>query len=386
MEKLTSLERVRAALEHREPDRIPFDLGGSILTGIHHKAYRRLRKHLGLPEREIVLEDRIQQLAKVDEDVKERLKADVDGINPKGRAEPKPEEGEKGDYLYFVDEWGIEWHMPKDGGLYYDMRRHPLAGLSDQEAKRRFKYPDPTDMSRYAGMKEKAEECFRKGRPYILGRNAPGIFEISLWTRGFEDFYVDMIANKKFAEWLMDQILEVKWEYWDRILDIVGENVLVISEADDLAGQNGPLVSPSLYRELIKPRHTKLFSMIKKKAKTKVYIFFHSCGSVRELIADLIESGVDALNPVQVSAAAMDTKELKKEFGKDITFWGGGVDTQRILPKGTKQQIIDEVRRRIDDLAPGGGFVFATVHNIQADVPPENIVTMWEALQRYGGY
>lgn len=386
MDKLTSLQRVTAALEHREPDRVPFDLGGCILTGINQKAYRRLRKYLGLPDRETVIEDPIQQLAKVDDDVKERLKVDVDGINPGGRADMKPEEGEKGDYLYFVDEWGIEWHMPKEGGLYYDMRRHPMAGLSTEEAMGRFQYPDPTDMSRYVGMKEKAEEYFRDGRAYILGRNAAGILEVSLWCRGFEDFFVDTLANRRFVEWLLEKVMEVKWSYWDIILDIVGENVLLISEADDLAGQYGPLISPKLYRELIKPRHTQLFSMIKKKARSKVYIFFHSCGAVRELIPDLIESGIDILNPVQVSAAGMDTNELKREFGDDITFWGGGIDTQYVLPRGSKQEIEDEVKKRIDDLAPGGGFVFSAVHNIQGDVPPENIMAMWEALQKYGKY
>ena len=318
--------------------------------------------------------------------MKERLRIDVDGINPGGRADIEPEEGEKGDYLYFVDEWGIEWHMPKEGGLYYDMRRHPMAGFSPEDAMRQWEYPDPTDMSRYVGMKEKAEECFRSGRAYILGRNAAGILEVSLWVRGFEDLFIDMVANRKFAERLLDKVMEVKWNYWDIILDIVGENVLLISEADDLASQNGPLISPKLYRELIKPRHTQLFSMIKKKAKTKVYIFFHSCGAVRELIPDLIESGIDILNPVQVSAAGMDTRELKREFGKDITFWGGGVDTQYVLPRGSKQEVVDEVKRRIEDLAPGGGFVFSAVHNIQGDVPPENIMAMWEALQKYGKY
>ena len=386
MNELTSLERVKAALEHRQPDRVPFDLGGSILTGINHNAYRCLRKHLGLPGREVVIEDRIQQLAKVDDDVKRRLRADVDGVNPGTPAGLKIEEGERGDYLYFVDEWGIEWQMPKEGGLYYDMRRHPMAGLSPEEAMARWQYPEPTDMSRYVGMREKAQECFRNGRAYILGRNAAGILEVSLWARGFEDFFVDMLANRRFVERLMDKVMEVKWKYWEIILDIVGENVLVISEADDLAGQNGPLISPKLYRELVKPRHAQLFSMIRKKARTRVHIFFHSCGAVKELIPDLIESGVDILNPVQVSAAGMDTKELKREFGKDITFWGGGIDTQYVLPKGTKQEIVDEVKRRIDDLAPGGGFVFSAVHNIQGDVPPENIMTMWETLQKHGGY
>jgi len=386
MGELTSIERVKAALEHKEPDRIPFDLGGSRVTGIHQEAYRRLREHLGLPEGEIVIEDPIQQLARVDDDVKERLGVDVDGVSPERHPNLNFQESERGDYIYFVDDWGIERHMAKKGGLYFDIRRHPLAGLPPGEAMTRLQAPDPTDMSRYAGIRERAEESFRKGRPYILGRNAAGILEVSLWCRGFEDLFADMVADRKFAEWLMDKVMEVKWKYWEIILELVGDKVLIVSEADDLGGQNGPLISPGLYRELIKPRHAQLFSMIKKRAKSKVYVFFHSCGAVRELIPDLIEAGIDILNPVQVSASGMDTRELKREFGKDMTFWGGGIDTQYVLPRGSKQEIFDEVKRRVEDLAPGGGFVFSAVHNIQGDVPPENIMAMWEAVQKYGGY
>jgi len=166
-------------------------------------------------------------------------------------------------------------------------------------------------------------------------------------------------------------------------LDVVGDNVLVISEADDLASQNSLLVSANMYRQFIKPRHKKLFSYIKSKAQNKVYIFYHTCGAVKELIPDLIEAGVDILNPVQVNAKGMDSKELKKLFGKDITFWGGGVDTQHILPHGTPQEVRDETKRRIEDLAPGGGFIFNPVHNVQRDVPPENYMAMWETLQEY---
>jgi uroporphyrinogen decarboxylase len=161
---------------------------------------------------------------------------------------------------------------------------------------------------------------------------------------------------------------------------------MMVSEADDLASQDRCLVSPELYRKLIKPRHTRLFSFIKKQARVPVKIFYHSCGAIAPLIPDLIESGIDILNPVQVSAAGIDTAELKKRFGKDITFYGGGVDTQQVLPRGTPQQVRDEVKRRIDDLAPGGGFIFNTVHNIQADVPPVNIEAMWETLREHGVY
>ena len=383
----TSRTRVEASLNHREPDRVPYDLGGTILTGIHHHAYRRLRKYLGLPEVEIEIEDPIQQLARVHEDVKKQLKVDVYGLNPsKPRGIATLPWSENG-YDKLVDEWGIEWWKPQDGGFYYDMQRHPLAEIDTVAGLAKYKFPDPLDPGRYEGMAARAGELMnRKQVAYVLGRNAPGIFEIALWMRGFENFFCDMVTNPQFAEALLDNIMEVKMKYWARALELIGPNVMMISEADDLASQDRCLVSPELYRKLIKPRHTKLFAFIKEKAKAPVKIFYHSCGAIMSLIPDLIESGVDVLNPVQVSAAGMDTRELKKRFGPQITFYGGGVDTQHVLPQGTQQEVRDEVKRRIDDLAPGGGFIFTTVHNIQADVPPENIVAMWETVREYGVY
>jgi uroporphyrinogen decarboxylase len=383
----TSRSRVEAALNHQEPDRVPYDLGGTILTGISHRAYRRLRAHLGLPEVEIEIEDPIQQLGRVHEDVKQRLRVDVYGINPgRARSSTVRRWSEDG-YDKLVDEWGIEWWMPQEGGFYFDMRRHPLTDISTIEGLRKYPFPDPLDLGRYEGMAERADELMnRRQVAYVLGRNAPGIWEIALWMRGFENFFCDMVENPAFAEALMDIICEIKMKYWARALELVGPNVMMVSEADDLASQNRCLVSPALYRKFVKPRHTRLFAFIRKQARVPVKIFYHSCGAVASLIPDLIESGIDILNPVQVSATGMDTRELKRRFGKDLTFYGGGVDTQHVLPHGTPQQVRDEVKRRIDDLAPGGGFIFNTVHNVQADVPPENIVAMWEALQDYGFY
>jgi len=275
--------------------------------------------------------------------------------------------------------------MPKKGGWYYDMREHPLAGPISEEAVDRYPWPDPLDPARFAGIGEAARRILREeGRAVIMGGMSAGILEMHAWLRGFEDAYADFGANPRLAGRLMDKVLEMKMAYWGKALEILGDAVDVVQEADDFAGQSGLLLSPRTYREIAKPRHKALFDFIH--ARTKAKIFFHSCGAVRKVIPDLIEAGVDILNPVQVSAAGMDTAELKREFGKDLTFWGGGVDTQRVLGTGTPDEVRREVRRRIEDLKPGGGFVFAAVHNIQGNVPVENIVAMWEAFREFGSY
>jgi uroporphyrinogen decarboxylase len=183
---------------------------------------------------------------------------------------------------------------------------------------------------------------------------------------------------------MLDRMVEYKKAYWERALTEIGGLVDVLIEADDMAGQQALLFSPDTYRRLIKPRHQQLFSFIKQQAPVK--LFFHSCGAIRPLIGDLIEAGIDILNPVQISAAGMELRELKQEFGGDLVFWGGGVDTQGVLASGTPEDVKEDVKRNIEALAPGGGFVFAAVHDIQADVPPKNIMAMWEAWKTYGVY
>ena len=203
---------------------------------------------------------------------------------------------------------------------------------------------------------------------------------------GMEQSLMDLVLKPREMERLLGMIHEVQMQYWERALEIVGDNIDIVMHSDDLGMQNSPMMSPDMYRRFVKPLHEELISMIKTKAKAEVKFLLHSCGSVRALIPDFIDVGVDILNPIQVSAAGMDTAELKKEFGKDLCFCGGGVDTQEILPRGTPEQVRDEVKRRLDDLAPGGGYIFAAVHNIQADVPPENLQAMYETLQEYGKY
>lgn len=387
--EMTSYDRVKTALEHREPDRVPFDLGGSVLTGINKEAYQALRAYLGLPELPIEVYDSKQQLARVHQDVLDRLRVDVRCVDPGAPNNPglATDVVTEGEYRAFTNEWGIKWKMPIDGGLYFDMAGHPLADAESIADLERFAWPDPLDDGRFATMKERADRyVHEEHKAYILGRNAAGMFEVALWMRGFEKFFMDLVLNPGFAEALLDIIAEIKMKYWQRALETVGENVLVVSEADDIATQRGLMMSVDMYKQFIFPRHQRLFEHIRKSARSRVYIFYHSCGAVKEMIPYLIEEGVEILNPVQVSAAGMDTAELKRRFGRDLTFWGGGVDTQRVLPRGTPQQVREEVRRRIADLAPGGGFVFNTVHNVQGDVPPQNFMAMWEALQEFGPY
>jgi uroporphyrinogen decarboxylase len=207
---------------------------------------------------------------------------------------------------------------------------------------------------------------------------------MAAWTRGFVNYFSDFANNEKLLVGIMTKVMEMKMAYWEIALREVGDNVDAIGEADDFAGQSRMLISPAMYRRIVKPLHKKLFDFIH--AHTHAKIFFHSCGAIRPVIPDLIEAGVEILNPVQVSATGMDSAELKRDFGRDIIFWGGGIDTQRVLGTGTPEQVRADTRRRIEDLAPGGGFVFATVHNIQGNVSPENIMAMWETLQEYGVY
>lgn len=384
---MNSRERVLMALNHKEPDRVPFDLGGTNVTGISKAAYKRLLDYIGIQreEKEIKTFCVIQQLGQIDDDVANRLKTDVRVVTPRTSSAWNLNILEDGPYYKFVDEWGITWKMPKDGGFYFDMVDRPLADAVTVEDIERYKWPDTADSKRFDGLEEELKEVYdRTGCAIVMQGVSAGFFELSGWLRGMENFFADLICEPELACKIMDKALEVKMHYWDKVLSLGKDYIHVVHEAEDLATQNSLLISPGLYRKYIKPRQKELYSFIKSKAPVKV--FFHSCGAVKELIPDLIEVGVDILNPVQVSAAGMGSKELKKEFGNDIVFWGGGVDTQRILPLGTVEEVKEEVKRRIEDLMPGGGFIFNTVHNIQADVPPENIMAMWEALQEYGIY
>ena len=382
--RVSSRDRLRVALEHREPDRIPRDLGAVRMTGIHVRAYASLRQALGLPEIPVRVADLSQQLAVVDDDVLDRLGIDVRGVEPRSPAGFRRELVDDGTEARYVDEWGVERRMPRSA-FAFDPSTAPLAGEIDVTHLDRFGWPDGADPARHAGVADEARQIIAtEGRAVYVGSVCAGLTEMLFRLRGFEDGYMDLAADPALARALMERVLEVKLAWWGAVLPELGDAVDVVGEADDLGGQATPLFAPRTYRELVKPLHAELFSFIR--AHTRAKILFHSCGAIRELLPDLVEIGVDVLNPVQVSAAGMETAALKRDFGRDLVFWGGGVDTQRVLGSGTPDDVRAEVTRRVADLAPGGGFVFASVHNIQANVPGANAAAMWAALAERGRY
>lgn len=381
---MNSRERVKLAVDHKEADHVPFDLGGTGVSLIHLAAYKNLRKYLNLPVREPEIAFMPEQLAVVEADVAERLETDVVLVTPQPPANLEFVFRDEGAYEAFTDEWGIGWKKPKVGGFYYDMYVHPLADAKTLDDFRAFKFPDPLDDHRFQNLRRDAEAAVEQGKAVALDGVCSGIVEMCTWIRGFEPFYADLALNQEFVAYMLDRFVEFKCAFWGRALAEVGDLVDVVLEADDMAGQRSLLFSPETYRKLVKPRHKQLFSFIKQQSPVK--LFFHTCGAIRPLINDLIETGIDILNPVQISAAGMDPKELKQEFGRDLVFWGGGVDTQRVLGTGTPEEVKADVKRNIEALAPGGGFVFAAVHDIQANVPPENIMAMWEAWKAFGAY
>ncbi len=384
-------ERILAALGHQETDRVPFDLGSTQVTGIHSVAYRALRDRLGLPPITPTICDDIQGLALPDDDLLDRLGVDVRGLFPLNshndavgariRREPK-DAGEEVEA--FVDEWGITQHRPYPDGLYFTAVGHPLTGAITVDDVAGYRWPNTGDPWRIAGLYDLAATYRAQGRAVMVKGVLAGIFEMAQRVRGMAPLMMDMASDAALAGALLDKMVELKLAFWEMALPQLRDVVDVISEADDYGTQVSQLISPRMFRRLIKPRLALLFGRIHELAPD-AKLFFHSCGNVRPLLPDFIELGVDILNPVHIRATGMNPVELKRDFGRDIVFWGGGVDTQDVLPHGTPAEVRDDVRRNIDALAPGGGFIFNTVHNIQADVPPENAVAMWQALRECGG-
>ncbi len=383
--KMTSNERVKMALNHKQPDKIPFDLGSSGVTTINVNTLKELRSYFGLSNEGIIATDTINQTSTLSDDLIEIMNIDVKGVDPLPLKEGNlyKDVWEEGRAKFLRDEFGITWRMP-EAGHYYDLFEHPLAEAEEIEDINNFAWPNGGVLERFTGMKEKIEHIVDvEKKAFMLGRMSAGMWENAMWMTGYEKFFCDMLTNEALTQAIMEKFVQIKIDYWDKALECAGEKAMVCSLADDLGTQSSLLVSLDCYKKLIWPWHKKLIDFIKSKAKTNVHIFFHTDGACKEAIPLLIEAGVDVLNPVQVNCVGMDTKALKKEFGKDICFWGALCDSQDILPFGTPTQVREETKRRIDDLGYDGGWVAAPIHNIQPFVPTDNIIAMWETLMEY---
>jgi uroporphyrinogen decarboxylase len=379
---MNSRERVVTALHHEEPDRLPIDLGGTVVTSIAKSTYASVREYLKLSKVPIRTLEPAQQVAVVDDDVLERFGVDVLPVfadPPSGP--PFQIIDEPGGSSYFKDDFGAVLRCPK-GGFYYDWQEFPLSEPSI-EAMQRMPWPNPADPARYRALRRRVEQLRQTTDRALFGMAPCGhdLFNQLLRVRGMENGLMDLVAEPEFAEAFLDRLTDTIITAQRCYLTEVGDLIDIHFTADDFTGQKGPFISPAVYRRMVKPRWARIVEAIK--AHTKAKIFYHGCGAIEPFLPDLIEIGIDIINPVQVSAAGMDTAQLKKKYGKNLSYWGGGCDTQMVLPRGTPAEVRAETQRRIRDLAPGGGFVFNPVHNIQPLVPAENIVTMFQTAREW---
>lgn len=365
-------ERVLRALRHEEPDRIPLAFGGDSST-IEREPYNELKKFLGISSPTVTY---VRDHVAPDERILQCIGSDVRFVRPNSqslRIEPDNS---------YIDEWGTRWRKPTSS-LYWDMIDFPLKE-DNLEVIEKHSWPEIKDPARFKGAKEEAVRLRQQGE-YAVAADfiCYGVFEMAWTLRGFENFLTDLMANPHFADALLQKIVEMQKGLFAQWLKQVGEYVDLVMVSDDVGIQNGLMISPQVYREMIKPHQKELWRFIKE--KTAAYLFLHSCGSVFPLIEDFIELGVDILNPIQPLAKDMDTKRLKERFGDQISFWGG-IDIQEVLPGGDKEKIEQEVRTRIKDLGPGGGYILAPAHNIQLGVTPESLLFMFDQAKELGNY
>ena len=361
---MTPRERVFRALGHKEADRVPKDLGATIVTSITKNAYLKLLDYLGYKE-EVSIEEYFQGVVIPSEKVLQRFNIDFRRVGLPNRPLVR-------DFKY-KDSCGIIHRraFPYD---YYDIVYNPLKGMDIEEIE---KYPWPRFgyTPQLQELSEKARDLFENSKYGIVGDiGLAGFNEFGQKLRGWGEFSMDLISDQKLTRRLFDILLDVQKDFWGHYLRAIGKYVHVICWADDLGTQDRPQVPPGIFKELIMPYYRKMFDFIK--SRTDAKLFIHSCGDIYPYIADLIDAGVDILNPVQVSAREMDPKRLKKEFGDRLVFWGA-IDEQFVLNRSTTEEVADNTTDIIDILDGSGGYVLAPGHNIQEDVPAENIAAMF---------
>jgi uroporphyrinogen decarboxylase len=401
---MTSREKVLAAFEHRDLDFVPVDFSSHRSSGIAAIAYHRLREFLGLGRRPVRVYDVVQQLAVVDEDVLERFGVDAtemgrgfalddacwkEWVLPDGMEclvpQWTPMEREQGRWVIKAADGRVVGEMP-DGSLYFDRTWWPwveggedverLAEVSGEGMWSRASCPPGpvSDDELAAGAKRPRESTNRA----IVALGGGCLFQSGCGMFRDDNWLMILASEPARAHRFLDKVLENSLAETEKMLGLVGEYIDVIHFSDDICMQTGPMVSPAMFGEFFKERYRALWTRAKELADVKVML--HCCGGFREILGDMIECGLDAINPVQISCAGMDAAGLKRDFGRDIVFWGGGCDTQEVLGQGTPQEVAEHTKRQVEILRDGGGFVFQQVHNIMANVRPESIVAMFDAV------
>jgi uroporphyrinogen decarboxylase len=410
---MTSRERVLAAIEHREPDKVPVDMGATPSSGISAIAYGRLTDYLGLENSRTRIYDVVQELAQPEDEVLERFGIDSVDIGRTFNTEDSDwydvtlSDGSTAQYpvwfrpkregsslkAYHPD--GTQIATKPEGATFFDQACFPyLDGYPETyedlpKAMEKVLWAamvhSPWDHADEDDFWEKLRERAKRLREetdyalvVVAGCN---LFEWGTFLRRMDNFFMDVYSDQDNVERLLDALMEIHIATLEKVCAAVGDVADILRFGDDLGMDTGPFMAPEVYRKLFKPRHTELCDYVHKNSGMKTYL--HSCGSIYKLVPDLIDAGYDVLNPVQTNAAEMDPETLKKEFGKEICFWGGGADTRTVLNNGSVEEVKRHVRERLEIFSPGGGFVFNTVHNIMPDVPPENIVAMFDEIDSF---
>ncbi|HSR13970.1 MAG TPA: uroporphyrinogen decarboxylase family protein [Thermodesulfobacteriota bacterium] len=375
---MNSRERVLAALDHKVPDRVPIDLGSFPgATSMNVRAYQNLLQYLGI-KREVRIGALIMFTAEIDEDILDRFHVDTKTVTPS-----KP----LSDYNYperFVDRpWGVTWLRSTDytyapvEGPFQKLEAPTLEDLN------RFTWPKPSDIEDFAAWREKGKRLRQESDKAIVARVVPGIYTLAQFMRGFESWMIDLMLHREFSDGLHERLAAIWIETVGRIVEALGENVDIIMFGDDFGLQNQTIVSPQMFRERLKPLMKKMVSSVK--ARTRAKVALHTCGSVFAYLDDFVDIGIDVLNPLQSNAKDMEAWKIKEKVGKRMALWGG-IDTHGVLPGGNPDDVRKEVKNKIAILGKGGGYMLSADHNILTDVPPQNLITMFDAAVEFGKY
>lgn len=403
---MTSRERVRAVLNHQTPDKLVIDFASQRSTGMGAKAYNNLKKYLGYSEETTKVYDLMQQLAKPESFMIDRFGGDILQVYPLkpsfgiptdnwkcmklpcGDLSMVPREfnpviNEKGDYEIQDENGKCLARRPADG-IYYDNTNYYLEGVEDlEELKEKMVLPEITE-EELDYLETQAKDLYYNTDKALVCHVGCAVFEAGQQQFGFEDFYYNLAAEPEMIHYWADKMTDAYCVMLDKMLDRIGKYIdIALFGGDDLGTQESTQMSVAMYREMIKPYHTKIYQFVHKKAPN-VKVGLHSCGAIKDLIPDLIEAGVDVLNPIQISAKGMDPRELKERFGKDLVFWGGGADMQGFVNSAkTPEEVYNHVWELLDIFAPGGSYIFAQVHNILDNISPEKIIAIFQAALDY---